>query len=209
MAARRDRTPGFEPCEPRTLTALIVVFNGNGFDAARPGPLTDSAAQVLHAAGNQVVQLAYPRLNTPGAFHAVAARVAMLSHGRPVALVGFSAGGALALRLSAVPSLHVVDVLDEYGPPDVRDDLDAGRMHPVRGLAPFSKATVDLLSGPVRTTAHVVATYGLSDPGVPAGPSAASLRRDLPSVHIYFYRGGHGVAISASRPALEDFLSHL
>lgn len=211
MASRRDRTltPTPERCEGRSLAALVFLFNGNAFDEARPGPLTDDAARVLRAAGHQVIPLAYPHLNTPSALDAVARRVAALAHGRPVALVGFSAGGSLALRLSAVPSLHVIDVLDEYGPPDARDDLAARNPHPIRGLAPFDKATVALFSGPVNTSAHVVATFGLSDPGVKAAPSAASLRRDLPGVHIYLYRGAHGVPITASRPALEDFLAHL
>ena len=42
-----------------------------------------------------------------------------MSHGQPIGLVGFSAGGALAMRLAGQPGLNVKSVMDYYGPPDL------------------------------------------------------------------------------------------
>jgi len=205
--------PAVEPCEDRTLTSLVFVFNGNSFAATGPSSLTANAAAVLRQAGNRVVQLANPAINSAAAYLSLAAAVARRAHGQSVGLVGFSAGGALALRLAAAPGLKVSAVLDYYGVPDVRAYLERhARDHnfrPISGLAPFRPALVSLLSGPLVTGAHVVAAFGLRDPNVRAVTSSADLLRDDPSADVYTYPGAHGVPISASRPALEDFLSHV
>jgi dienelactone hydrolase len=136
-----------------------------------------------------------------------------MSHGRPIGLVGFSAGGTLAARLAGVASLHVKDVLSEYGPPDLRDYLafhNGDRFYRyVVGHVRFAPSLLDLLSGPTETTAHVVATYGLADRNVVASESTAGFRRDYPNGRVYYYPGHHGASIQASPPALQDFLSHL
>jgi putative intracellular protease/amidase len=61
----------------------------------------------------------------------------------------------------------------------------------------------------VATRAHVVGAFGRSDPNVRAGTSSADLLRDDPDADVYTYPGGHGVAITASIPALDDFLAHV
>ena len=203
--------PAFEPCEDQTLTTLVFVLNGNSFNAAGTSSLTANAASVLRKAGEQVVQLAYPRINTVAAFNALAARIEHQAHGQAIGLVGFSAGGALALRLAA--SLRVSSVLDYYGVPDIqayRDRHAADRnFRPIAGLAPYHPKAVSLLSGPVTTSAHIAAAFGQFDPNVRADTSSSDLLHDTPGADVFTYPGAHGVSIIASRPALEDFLAHL
>ncbi len=207
----RRLTPAFDQCEGRTLLTLVFVLNGNSFNAAKPNSLTANAASVLKAEGNQVVQLSNARINSPGALHALEAQIVKQAHGRTVGLVGFSAGGALALRIAATPGLKVNAVLDYYGVPDVRNFLNrqTGTTNPIVGLAPFKPAVVTQFSGAVATSAHVVGAFGAADPHVNAATSAADLVADVPGANVYSYNGGHGVAITASRPALADFLAHL
>ncbi len=209
----RRAVPTLEHCEDRSLMTLVFVLNGASFNAAKPDGLTAGAASVLQHAGDRVVQLANPRVNTPAGVAALAHRVAVLAHGQSVGLVGFSAGGALALRVAATPGLHVSAVLDYYGVPDVRAFLNRHAadhfVRPISGLAPFRANTVAAFSGPLNTSAHVVAAFGQSDPNVRADTSAADLLADHPGAAVYTYPGGHGASITASRPALEDFLAHL
>ncbi len=209
----RRTIPSFDQCEDRALTALVFVLNGNSFAAAGPNKLTENAAAVLRNAGNQVVQLSNPAIHSAAAFRSLAAKVVKLAHGQTIGLVGFSAGGALALHIAETPGLKVSAVLDYYGVPDVQAYLRRhARDHnfrPISGLAPFRPSLTSLLSGPVTTHAHVVAAFGLSDPNVRADTSSADLLRDDPSADIYTYHGAHGVPITASRPALEDFLGHV
>jgi dienelactone hydrolase len=200
-------------CEGRTLTTLIFVLNGNGFASARPNQLTFNAAHILQRAGDRAIQLSNPTMNTAAAFNAMGRKIVTLAHGDAIGLVGFSAGGALALRLGATPGLKVSAVLDYYGVPDVRAYL---RRHavdrfyrPISGLAPFRAHVVSELSGPITTSGAIVAVFGLLDPHVPANLSSSDLLRDAPDTHIYTYPGGHGASITASRPALEDFLAHV
>jgi dienelactone hydrolase len=204
---------GLERCEDRALTTLVFVLNGASFAAAGPNQLTASAAAVLQQAGNRVVQLSYPAINTASAFKALGRSVAKLAHGQNVGLVGFSAGGALAVHIAAAPGLRVKAVLDYYGVPDVQAYLDRHSVddndRPISGLAPFRTSVVSLLSGPIATSAYVVAAFGAFDPNVRPDTSSADLLRDDPNAHVYTYSGGHGVPITASRPALEDFLAHL
>jgi hypothetical protein len=209
----RVTTLAFERCEDRTLATLVFVFNGNGFGAAKPDALTANAARVLQRAGNQVVQLSNPVLGTPAAFFGLARQIASISRGRPIGIVGFSAGGTLAARLAGIPALHVTAALDYYGPPDLQDFLALHRGDRfdrfVATHAHFNAAGIALLSGPSDTAAHVVAAFGLDDVNVVATDSAASFQRDFPGGQVYEYPGPHGVSILASPPALEDFLAHL
>ena len=205
--------PCFEKCEERTMMSLVFVLNGNSFNAAGPSSLTANAASVLRRAGDHVVQISYPHISNPAALDAMARSIARRTHGQAIGLVGFSAGGALALRLAATPGLDVRAALDYYGVPDVRAYL---RRHaidqvygPVAGFTPFRAALVTRLSGPIATSARVIAAYGSRDPLVQATSSTAELLADDPAAHVYGYVGGHGVSIGGSRPALEDFLEHL
>ena len=209
----RRTTPAFELCEGRALTALVFVINGASFAAAGPNSLTADAAVVLRQAGNQVVQLSNPPIHSAAALRELGANVAHLAHGQSVGLVGFSAGGALALRIAATPGLKVGAVLDYYGVPDVQAYLQRHSSdhdyRPIAGLAPFRPSLVSLLSGPLATQAHVVAAFGQFDPNVQANTSSTDLLHDDPNANVYTYPGGHGDAITASRPALDDFLAHL
>ena len=213
MTYRHQTIPAFDRCEDRTLTALVFVLNGNSFNAAQPNRLTANAASVLRAEGNQVIQLSNPAIHSPAAVAKLAAQVMKQAHGQSVGLVGFSAGGALALRIAATPGVKVSSVLDYYGVPDVRAFLNRHasdhQLNPIAGLAPYKPAVVSRLSGPLTTSAHVVAAFGRADPHVTATTSAADLLADNPAATVYTYAGGHGVSITASRPALDDFLAHL
>jgi hypothetical protein len=216
MKCRRlSRTKGrdLERCEDRTLLTLVFVLNGNAFSAAKPDALTANAAQVLQNAGDRAIQLSTPKISTAAAFYEVARQIESMSHGRPIGLVGFSAGGALAARISGVPGLHVKAVLNDYGPPDLRDYF---RFHHgdrfatyIRGHVHFSPSAMRLLSGPSDSSAYVVSAFGLDDDNVNATQSTASFLKDFPLGRVYTYPGPHGVSINASRAALEDFLAHL
>ena len=96
----RDLALCVEQCEARVLNTLVFVLNGNAFAAAKPSILTANAAQVLRRAGNQAIQLAYPTIATPAAFYGLERQIESLSHGQPIGIVGFSAGGSLALRIA-------------------------------------------------------------------------------------------------------------
>jgi hypothetical protein len=209
----KDRVPTFDCCEERVLCTLVFVLNGNAFSAAGASILTASAAQVLRRAGEQPVQLAYPTIATPAAFNGVVQQIKALSHRQTIGIVGFSAGGSLALRLSAIQSLRVISVLDYYGPPDLHDYFSYHRSDRfsryILRHVHFSRAGLNLLSGPITTDAHVVCAFGLADMNVVASESTASLRRDLPQASVYNYSGPHGVGITASRPALSEFLANL
>ena len=209
----RDRAPSFERCEERILSTLVFVLNGNAYSAASPNILTANAAQVLWQAGNQAVQLAYSTMATPAAFFGLERQIQSLSHGQPIGIVGFSAGGTLALKIATDKALRVVSVLDYYGPPDLKDYFlyhksDRFSRY-ILGHVPFTRAAINLLSGPIATNAHVACAFGLRDANVVASQSAASLNRDLPQASIYTYDGPHGVGINACQPALNDFLANL
>lgn len=211
LSLLRRTVPSVERCEDRTLLTLVFVLNGNSFRAAQPNRLTADAAHVLQAAGDQVIQLSNPTINSPAALRALGNQIRQRAHGQTVGLVGFSAGGALALRVAATPGLKVSSVLDYYGVPDVQKYLNrhTGTNNPILGLAPFKAPLVAALSGPVTTTAHVVGAFGAADPHVNAAASEADLLADVPGADVFTYAGGHGVAITTSRPALDDFLAHL
>jgi len=207
------RVPSFERCEERVLCTLAFVLNGNAYSAAGPSSLTANAAQVLRQAGNHAVQLAYPMMATPDAFFGLERQIQSLSHGQPIGIVGFSAGGTLALRVATDTAINVVSVLDYYGPPDLKDYFlyhksDRFARY-ILGRVPFTRTMFNLLSGPIATSAHVVAAFGLIDQNVVVPQSTASLKRDLPQASIYTYDGPHGVGINACPPALDEFLANL
>jgi dienelactone hydrolase len=204
------RIPVLEQCEDRTLFTLVYLLNGTNFTADGPSELTDYSGTLVRQAGNRVVQLSTPTVNTPAAYQSLAATVVKMAHGRTIGLVGVGAGGSLALRIATSPGLKVSAVLDYFGVPDAQAYLDGhGSRQPVVGLAPYRSSVVSLLSGPLTTQAHVVAAFGRNDPNVQPATSTADLLRDDPSADVYTYPGGYGAPINASKPALEDFLSHL
>ena len=210
----RSAAPAVERCEGRSLaTTVVFIFNGDGYGAAKPDSLTANAAQVIRQAGDRPVQLAYPALSSPSVLASVARQIERIGHGQPVGLVGFSAGGSLAERLAGLPGVNAKAVLAEYSPPDLNDYL-AFHGHDRFGTyvvehGHFNLAAYGALSGPGHTSAHMVGAFGLQDVNIVAGESAASFLRDYPGADVYQYNGPHGVAINASVPALNDFLSHL
>lgn len=211
---RPARRPlGFEACEDRTSLTLIFVLNGNALRPASPGPVTADAARILERRGHRAIEIATPAISNPAALDHLAGRIARLAEGRPIGIVGFSAGGTLAARLAGIPSLRVTAALSCYGPADLADYLAehrGDRFHRavVRGVR-FTPGVVRLLSGPIRTDAHVVGAFGLGDRNVVAATSAASFARVLPGGSVHVYPGPHGASIRACREALDDFLAHL
>ncbi len=217
MALRKtrlhQRVLAFERCEERSLATLVFVLNGDGYGAASPSVLTANAAEVLDRQQVEPVQLSYPDVTSPAVLSALKRQIADLSHGQPIGIVGFSAGGTLAERLAADPRLHVASVLAYYSPPDLRDylayhqsDQDAEY---VLGHINSSHAVIRALSGPNKTDAHVVTAFGLYDDNVVAAQSTESFLKDYPDGRVYTYPGAHGVSITASLPALTDFLGHV
>jgi hypothetical protein len=168
---------------------------------------------VLHRAGNQPVQLANPAVVSVDAIRGLAREMGALSHGQPFGIVGFSAGGLLAERIAADPALDVKDVLAYYSPPDLADYL---AYHQGDKYARYvldhiddNRAVIAALSGPSNTRAHVVTAFGLDDHNIVAGPNTTAFYQEYPRGDVYTYPGPHGVAITASPAALEDFLTHL
>jgi hypothetical protein len=207
------RVLDFERPEDRTLTTMIFVLNGNAFSPAEPGALTADAARVLRQAGHQALQISTPLMSSPDAFNRVVKQIASISHGRPIGIVGFSAGGSLAARLAGVGSLHVTAALDYYGPPDLSDYLDQHRgdsfYRYVVGHVHFQPSAIGLFSGPIHTSAYVVGAFGLGDRNVVASASAASFVKVVPDGRVFTYPGPHGASINASPAALSDFLAHV
>src|SRR5438270_13965709 len=97
--------PACEPFEPRMLPSLVFVLNGNAFAEAKPNLITQLAADQLLRHGDRAVQLTTPAMNSPGAFYQLAEVIRAMSRGRPIGLMGFSAGGTLAMRLAGLPGL--------------------------------------------------------------------------------------------------------
>jgi dienelactone hydrolase len=206
--------PSVEMCEQRALPTLVFVFNGNGFAASQPdAEHTGLAAIHLRAAGDQPVQMATPAMSDVGDFYQLAAEIRSISKGRPIGLMGFSAGGALAMRLSELPMLNVQAVMSYYGPPDLKDWLSEHRgdaaYQRVTSHVQFDPGIIDLLSGVSSSKAYIVSAFGLRDRTVVAGDSTASFEHDFPDGHTYYYDGTHGVTLKASLPAFDDFLAHL
>jgi Dienelactone hydrolase family len=210
---KRARQPSIEQFEPRTLQTLVFVFNGNAYADAKPNDLTQSTAVLLNAHGDRAVQLDTPRMSTPGAFYELADQIRSISKGRPIGLIGFSAGGTLALRLAGLSSLNVQAAAAYYGPPDLGDYLHfhmGDRFYRVVAAnVEFNQGVIKLLSGPSSTDAYVIDAFGLRDHNVVPTLSAVGFHRDFPDGRVYFYPGPHGVGATADPAALKDYLAHL
>ena len=209
---RRFR-PEVEPCESRVYPTMVFIFPGNALAAASPGIQTKSAAAELARLGDRPIQVGTPALNGPGAFYSIANYVRKVSHGRPIGLMGFSAGGALALRLAGQPGLNVKAVMDYYGPPDMKDWLASHRhdyyYQYVVSHVHLTPSVINLLSGPTRSNAAFVAAFGLHDPEVEPVVSATGFQRDFPNGQYFYYPGPHGVTLNADYTAFRAFLKHL
>jgi hypothetical protein len=205
--------PSFEQFEPKMLSTLVFLLSGNAFAESGPDILTLLAANQLIKHGDRPVRLTTPAMTSPSNFYQLAAEIRTMSMGQPIGLLGFSAGGALALRLSGLPGLNVTTVISYYGPPDLRDWLSYHRgdryYHYVTSHVHFTSGIINLLSGPSSTKAYTISAFGLSDQNVVSTLGTASFNRDFPNGHVYYYPGRHGAAVRASLPAFEDFLSHL
>jgi hypothetical protein len=206
--------PWCEEFESRTLPSLVFLFNGNALAASKPNAnQTGLAAQQLVEHGDRAIQLATPAMDDPSDFYQLAYQVRALSKGQPIGLMGFSAGGALAMRLSEIPSLNVQAVMNFYGPPDLQDWLNYHHgdvdYNYVVSHVHFSPGIISLLSGPSRSTAYIVNAFGRDDTNVVASVSTASFDRDFQFGQIFYYPGPHEVTVFADYPAFKDFLSHL
>jgi hypothetical protein len=210
---KRKLTVGVEQLESKLLPTLVFVFNGNAFAEAKPNSLTQGAASLLIAHGDRAVQLTAPAMDSPAAFYQLANQIRAISKGQPIGLMGFSAGGTLALRLASVARLNVKSAIAYYGPPDLRDYLAFHKgdrfFAKVTTGVHFSKGIIQLLSGASTSSARLIDAFGLRDHNVVAGMSAASFHRDFPSGQVYYYPGPHGVGPTAQPAALADFLAHL
>ena len=209
----RQFHPTFEQFESRLLPTLVFVFNGDAFAEAKPNAITQLAADQIIRDGDRAIQLTTPAMDGPGAFFQLARTIQTISMGQPIGLMGFSAGGALAMRLAGLPGLNVKAALNFYGPPDFRDWLNYhGGDRFYQYVATHFRITpkfVDLMSGVSKTNAYIVSAFGLRDQNIVSSPSTASLERDFPGSHVYYYPGPHEVTVNASPPAFHDFLSHL
>lgn len=211
--ASRPPRPGLEALEPRSLRTTVVLLSGNAFGPAEPGTQTADAAYRLRQAGYSTVQLGYSTIATPAAFKMLANRIRAIGHGEPIGLVGFSAGGSLALRLAGISRLKVRAALDFYGPPDLSDWLDDHRgdrdYQYVTSRVRFTRALINELSGPEPTDVPVISAFGLRDTNVRASTSITSLRRDFPSAEVFTYDGPHGVGVGACPEAFDAFLARM
>jgi pimeloyl-ACP methyl ester carboxylesterase len=212
-AMKRIR-PDFEECESKILPCLVFVFNGNGFAASRPdASITGSAAKQLMQHGDRAIQLATPAMANLSDFYQLVREIRLASGGQPIGLMGFSAGGTLAMRLSAISSLNVRAVMSYYGPPDLRDWLtyhQGDKIYSyVTSRVHFSPAIVKLLSGPSSSTAYIVSAFGKYDANVVTSVSTASFDRDYQHGQVFYYPGPHGVSLFADYAAFRDFLAHL
>jgi hypothetical protein len=205
--------PVVEFCESRLLPTLVLIFNGDAFAATTPSHNTEIAAQLLADHGDRSIQLSTPPIGSPAAFYSLADKIASLAGDRPIGLLGFSAGGALAARLSEVPQLHVTAVLNYYGPPDLGDWMsyhlgdhyEAYVTSHVRLTSDF----IGIMSGVSDSRAFIVNAFGTHDRNVVAWVSALSFKDDFSHGAVFTYPGPHGVSPLASIPAFDDFLAHL
>lgn len=205
--------PSLDQLEPRALTTLVFVLNGNAFAAAEPGRVTQIVAADLARSGNHAIQMSTPSMDRPGSFMNLASQLKRLSKGQPIGLVGFSAGGTMAMRLAQTPGLNVKAVLNFYGPPDLRSWFDQHRGdRAYRYLSSHVHLTsgfINQMSGPSSSRAYTVSAFGIRDSTVTAAASAARFHQDFPDGVLYYYAGAHGVTISSCYPAYLDFLCHL
>jgi hypothetical protein len=209
----RQFRPSVEQFEHKMLPTLVFVFNGNAFAEAKPNRTTQLAADQLIRHGDQAVQLTTPAMDSTADFYQLAQTVKQISRGRPIGLMGFSAGGALAMRLAGLPGLNVKAVMSYYGPPDLQDWLNYHRgdrfYRYVTSHVNTTRGFVNLMSGPSTTQAFVVSAFGLRDQNIVSSMSTASFDRDYPHGQVFYYPGPHGVTLYANYSAFEEFLNHL
>jgi hypothetical protein len=195
------------------LPTLVFVMNGNALSATTPNQLTQTAADLLEAHGDRAIQISTPAMGTVAAFYSLAEKILAISGGQPIGLVGFSAGGALAARLSQVPALHVIAALNYYGPPDLQDWLTyhAGDYFEqyVTSHVLLTSDFIKLMSGPSNSRAFIVNAFGDLDHNVVSSVSMASFERDFGYGAVFTYPGPHGVSPMASISAFDDFIAHL
>ena len=195
------------------LPTLVFVFGGNAFAESKPDRTTQLAAAQLAQHGDRAIQLTTPAMNGPGAFYQLASTIRGISRGRPIGLMGFSAGGSLAMRLAGLPRLNVTSVMNYYGPPDFRDWLNYHRGdHFYQYVTTHVRVTpgfVKLMSGASDTRTYIVNAFGLHDHNVVSSVSTASFSKDFQHGQVYYYLGPHGVNLSACYSAFQVFLSHL
>jgi Dienelactone hydrolase family len=206
--------PVFEQIESRLLPTLVFVFNGNAFAASKPDAShTGLAAQQLSLHGDRAIQMSTPAMTSARSFYDLANEIRKISHGQPIGLMGFSAGGGLAMRLAGLPKLNVQAVMSYYGVPDLRDWLNyhkGDRFYTyVNSHVHFDSSIINVLSGPSPAKAYIVATFGLNDHNVVSSMSTASLDRDFKHEQVFYYHGPHGVTLNADLPAFDVFLAHL
>jgi Dienelactone hydrolase family len=206
--------PSFEVSERRIVPTLVFVFNGNAFAEAAPDvEHTQLAAQELASDGDRAIQLTTPAMENPSDFYGLANEILTLSKGQSIGLMGFSAGGALAMRLSALPQLNVQAAVSYYGPPDLRDWLAQHRgdahYREVLSHVQFDPGIIDLLSGVSQSDAYIIDAFGLKDKTVVSSTSTVSFEQDFPDGHVFYYDGPHGVTLKACYPAFDDFVAHL
>jgi dienelactone hydrolase len=209
---RRFR-PEVELCESRAYPTLVFIFPGNALAAAAPNITTQTAAGQLIRHGDQAIQVSTPALDGPAAFYRIADYVRRVSQGQPIGLMGFSAGGALAMRLAAQPGLDVQSVMDYYGPPDLDAWIDShghdSYYQYVTSHVHLTGAVEQLLSGPSTSNAYFVAAFGLGDRNVLPAVSTAAFHKDFRHGQVYYYPGPHGVTLYGDYAAFQDFLDHL
>jgi len=195
------------------LPTLVFVLNGNAFAATTPSKNTQIAAELLDDHGDRAIQISTPPIGTPAAFYSLADKLASISGGQPIGLLGFSAGGALAARLSQVPELHVSAALNYYGPPDLGDWMSYHLGdHYEEYVTSHVRITSDfqgIMSGVSDSQAYVVNAFGTEDHNVVSWVSIASFKRDFSYGAVFTYPGPHGVSPIASIPAFDDFIAHL
>jgi dienelactone hydrolase len=192
---------------------MVFLLSGNAYASAWPSSQTRTAALDLATRGDQPVQLSYPAMNRPSALGRLVTQIQRISMGQPIGLIGFSAGGTIALRLAGAPGLNVKAVLSFYGPPDLADWLnqhvgDAAYRRVTQNLGQ-NQAFIRSMSGPLETKAQVFTAFGLKDQTVVALPSTQSLLRDFPTGQVYYYPGPHGVSVFAKCGAYPAFLESL
>ena len=97
--------PSIDELESRTLQTMVFIFNGNGYAEAKPDPLhTQLAADLLAAHGETPIQMTTPAMDSPAAFYGFANEILAISKGKPIALMGFSAGAAWRCDWRGLPN---------------------------------------------------------------------------------------------------------
>ena len=205
--------PEVESFESRVHPTLVFILPGNALAAVKPDVLTRIAARELAHLGDRPVQLGTPAMNSPRAFFSLAHHIRRISHGQPIGLMGFGAGGLLAMRMAGLPQLNVKAVMNFYGPPDLKTWFTSHKhdrfSRYVISHVHVTPRLVRLLSGPCPSQAYFVSAFGLLDRNVLPGPSTQSFHRDFSQGQVFYYRGPHGVSLTSDFRAFMTFADHL